>query len=104
MHENNYPKINEIDNFNDIDGLASLICACDFIVTISNVTAHIAGALGKKVFLLVPYEKGKIWYWHENDTNSFWYPSLRLFYQDNPQTWESAIKNCSDWISNRNKL
>ena len=34
-------KLEEIDNFNDIDGLASLIDACDFVVSVSNTTAHI---------------------------------------------------------------
>ena len=41
-------KLEEIDNFNDIDGLASLIDACDKVVSVSNTTAHIAGSIGKK--------------------------------------------------------
>jgi tetratricopeptide (TPR) repeat protein len=85
-------KIDDIDNFNDIDGLASLIDACDFIVTISNVTAHIAGALGKKVFLIVPYEKGKIWYWHDGLKQSLWYPTIEIYTQSKTGDWSEAIK------------
>ena len=55
------------------------IDACDFIVTTSNVTAHIAGGLGKDVYLIVPASRGKIWYWHEGDTKSLWYPSINQF-------------------------
>jgi tetratricopeptide (TPR) repeat protein len=86
-------KIEEIDNFNDIDGLASLIDACDFIVTISNVTAHIAGALGKKVFLMVPYEKGKIWYWHDGLKISLWYPSVQIFTQTETGDWTEPVSD-----------
>ena len=91
-------KIDGIDNFNDIDGLASLIDACDFIVTISNVTAHMAGALGKKVFLLVPYTKGKIWYWHDNLKTSLWYPSIEIFIQSEIGDWKKPISDIKEKI------
>ena len=48
----------EIDNFNDIDGLAALIQACDVIVTVSNTTAHLAAALGKPVLIMLPFSPG----------------------------------------------
>ena len=44
-----------IDNHNDIDGLASLIMACDTIVSTTNATVHLAGALGKDVHVLLPF-------------------------------------------------
>ena len=92
-HDITLTKIEEIDNFNDIDGLASLIDACDFIVTISNATAHIAGALGGKVFLMVPYEKGKIWYWHDSLKISLWYPSIQIFTQTKTGEWIKPIND-----------
>jgi len=39
--------LDDIDNTNDIDGLAALISACDAVITVSNTTAHLAGALGR---------------------------------------------------------
>ena len=45
-------KNNNIDYFNDILGVSSIINSCDLIITCSNVNAHLAGALGKKTYLL----------------------------------------------------
>ena len=84
--------INEIDNFNDIDGLAALINACDFIITSSNVTAHIAGALNKETYLLIPYEDGKIWYWGESENKSLWYPSIEIYRCDINNFWSNPIQ------------
>jgi tetratricopeptide (TPR) repeat protein len=91
-------KVEDIDNFNDIDGLASLIDACDFIVTISNVTAHIAGALGKRVFLMVPYSKGRCWYWHDGLKQSLWYPSIQIFSQADAGDWPLPINEIKEKI------
>jgi ADP-heptose:LPS heptosyltransferase len=91
-------KVDDIDNFNDIDGLASLIDACDFIVTISNVTAHIAGALGKKVYLMVPFDEGKIWYWHDALNISLWYPSIQIFRQTKVGDWSEPINEIKEKI------
>ena len=91
-------KVEDIDNFNDIDGLSSLIDACDFIVTISNVTAHIAGALGKKVFLMVPYSKGRCWYWHDGLKTSLWYASIQVFTQTETGDWSAPINQIKEKI------
>jgi tetratricopeptide (TPR) repeat protein len=87
-----------IDVFYDVDSLLALIDACDIVVTTSNVTAHLAGSIGKRAAVLLPHSTGKIWYWHHNDEHSLWYPSLKLFYQDNPLTWDQTIEDCSDWV------
>ncbi|NBU48051.1 MAG: tetratricopeptide repeat protein [Flavobacteriales bacterium] len=83
--------IKGVDLFNDIDGLLSIIQACDLIVTTSNVNAHLAGALGKKTLLLVPYSAGRIWYWHEEEKSS-WYPNITIYSQDQNFEWNSAIE------------
>ena len=101
--ENNYgaqlTTIDDIDLFSNIDGLLSIIQTCDFIVTTSNVTAHLAGALGKTTFLLVPYSAGRIWYWHEEVISS-WYPSISLYSQDHNFQWDSAIKAIASRLKN----
>jgi tetratricopeptide (TPR) repeat protein len=91
-------QIEGLDVFNDIDGLLALIDACDVVVTTSNVTAHLAGSAGKRAAVLVPYGKGKIWYWHKDHEYSLWYPNLRLFYQDDPLDWTKPIDACTQWI------
>jgi len=88
--------MDEIDNFNNIDGLDSLIDACDYVVTTSNVTAHIAGALGKKTYLLIPCSEGKIWYWGESENISLWYPSVEIYRNFNSNSWEKPIADLSE--------
>ena len=85
--ENNNIKINrynDLDKFNDIDGLFSLVDSCDVVITISNVTAHIAGSLGKKSYLLLAKGRGHFWYWmkRKNSNNSLWYPSVEIIQSD----------------------
>lgn len=83
--------VKEIDNFNDLDGLAALITACDVVVTISNTTAHLAAALGKTVFVMLPYSVGLLWYWHDIRSDSPWYPSARLYRQERRGQWSDVL-------------
>ena len=62
-----------VDNREDLDGLAALIEACDLIVSTSNVTIHLAGALGKETWVLLPYVAN--FWWLLNRTDSIWYPT-----------------------------
>ena len=83
-------RVPEIDNWNDIDGLAALINACDLIITVSNTTAHIAGALGKSVLLMLPYSTGRYWYWQTEREDSLVYPDLRIFRQSRAGDWTTV--------------
>lgn len=91
QHDINVQNVDEVDNFNDMDGLAALIQACDVVITTSNTTAHLAGALGKETLLLLPFGKGRIWYWAEYAGKNLWYPSIRIFAQDQPGQWQQAL-------------
>ena len=93
--------IDEIDNFNDLDGLASLINACDYVVTTSNVTAHIAGALNKETYLLIPYAHGRIWYWGESENQCLWYPAIHIYQCDDSGLWDHPIKHLSARLKDR---
>ena len=94
----NIHTIDELDIYNDIDGLLSLISDCDFVVTTSNITAHLSGSIGKKGMVLLPFSKGKIWYWHSGEGQSTWYPSLQLASQTQMNDWTYPIQKCKDWI------
>ena len=87
----NLIKIKEIDNYDDIEGLAALIDACDFVVTVSNTTAHIAGAIGKKTYLMLPKGKGKLWYWSKENDQSLWYKSIKIMEQKEIGQWNTVI-------------
>ena len=90
--------LKDVDLFNDIDSLFSLVDACDFVVTSSNVTVHISGSLGKKTFLLVPNDNGKLWYWHDKHSRSIWYPSVQIFNQLSNGGWKKSLKDVYEKI------
>jgi tetratricopeptide (TPR) repeat protein len=84
-------RLDDIDPINDIDGLAALAGACDAVVTISNVTAHLAGALGVPTLLLLPWSTGRQWYWHDAREDSPWYPRLAILRQSAPLRWDDVV-------------
>ena len=94
-------KIKELDNFNDINGITSLIDICDFVITVSNSNAHLSGALGKETFLLLPKGKGKLWYWTSENYKSVWYPSIQIVEQEEPGSWDVAIIKLSKIIKEK---
>ena len=82
--------IADMDNIGDIDGFAALVDACDLILTIDNTTAHMAGALHKKTFVMLPYVPD--WRWMLDREDSPWYPSLRLFRQTTDGDWSPVLR------------
>ena len=88
-----------LDKYNDIYGLCKDIQDCDYIITVSNITAHLAGCLGKKCFLMLPKHLGKMWYWASKLHQSIWYPSVTVIPQENDETWEDSINKLNDLIS-----
>ncbi len=82
--------LDDLDLFNDIDGLAALIAACDLVITVSNTTAHLAGALGVPVWVLVPPGNGKLWYWNDA-VDARWYSAARVFKQEAGRGWPGVI-------------
>lgn len=88
-----------VDTFNDIDGIASLVDACDVIVAISNTTAHLAGALGMRVFLMLPDSAGRFWCWQTERSDALWYPNVRIFRQPKEGDWASVIGQVRDTLA-----
>ncbi len=84
----------EIDNFTDIDGLASLIQCCDLVVTIGNLTAHLAGAIGKPTWVLLPHVPD--WRWMLDGDDSPWYRSIKLYRQDGGRSWTPVLQRVAD--------
>ena len=67
-----------LDLYNDFESIASLLNSLDIFVTISNSTAHLAGALGVKTILIKPENFAVFHYWNQKTDNTPWYPSVRL--------------------------
>ena len=89
--------IEDVDVFGDIDGVLALIDLCDVVVTIDNLTAHLAGAIGKHAAVLVPTGGGQHWYWG-GESRSLWYPSLQLLYQQAIGDWAHPIREASQLL------
>ena len=83
-------KVPEIDNKNDIDGLASLISACDLVVSIDNLTVHLAGSLGVNTKILLPYTMDSRW--GIKGKESYLYSSVKLYRQTKLGNWEKVLK------------
>jgi tetratricopeptide (TPR) repeat protein len=73
----------------DFHATAALISCLDLVITIDTAVAHLAGSLGKPTWLLLPSVPD--WRWLLNRDDSPWYPSMRLFRQQQPGDWETVI-------------
>ena len=94
-----------VDNFNDLDGHAALIHACDFVVTVSNTSAHISGAIGKETYLMCPNGKGLLWYWsNQLNGKSLWYPSVQIYEQSQIGNWFDVVQRVKFDIENKINL
>jgi ADP-heptose:LPS heptosyltransferase len=76
-------------NIHSLMELAAAIAAFDFVITSDSIAAHIAGALAKPGFVLVP--AGCPWYWRAEQGRSVWYPSLEIIPQNRAGDWSNAI-------------
>jgi tetratricopeptide (TPR) repeat protein len=85
-------RIEGLDTFHDLEGVLAAIAACDSVVTASNVTAHLAGALGKSTTLLYLRGWPPFHYWASAaDGRSSWYPAVRVAGEPQWKDWDAAF-------------
>jgi tetratricopeptide (TPR) repeat protein len=77
------------DDLRDFSDTAALLDLMDLVITIDTSVAHLAGAMGKPAWILLPFNAD--WRWLLNRNDSPWYPSLRLFRQHAPDDWIGPI-------------
>lgn len=80
-----------VDVTRDIDGLGAFLTSLDLLITTSNTTAHLAGALGLPVWCLVPNGPGRLWYWFDGEQSSLWYPAMTLYWQKSAGNWKDVF-------------
>jgi tetratricopeptide (TPR) repeat protein len=79
----------------DLDSLAAQIAAMDLVITTSNTTAHLAGALNVPTWVFVPSGYGGFWHWFLERNDSPWYPSVRLFRQSRRGDWQTPLNEAA---------
>jgi hypothetical protein len=89
-----YNVLDVCDELEDFAETAALISALDAVVAVDTSVAHLCGALGKRMLLLVPYI-GLDWRWLPEGDRNPWYPSARVFRQSAPGEWDGAVRALS---------
>jgi tetratricopeptide (TPR) repeat protein len=77
------------DDLTDFGETAALMENLDLVITVDTSMGHLAGALGKPAWILIP--KAADWRWMLDRQDSPWYPSVRLFRQQQPGAWDDPI-------------
>ncbi len=85
------------DELSDFSDTAALIDLMDLVVTVDTSVAHLAGSLGKKTWILLPYTPDFRWLLDRDD--SPWYPSVKLLRQTKHGDWSLTLHNLRDELT-----
>lgn len=76
----------------DFAATAHALAELDLLISVDTATAHLAGAMGKPVWTLLPAFDGD-WRWGKEGCETFWYPSMRLFRQPCAGAWDQTVED-----------
>jgi Flp pilus assembly protein TadD len=85
------------DELSDFDETAALIMNMDLVISVDTSVAHLAGALGRPVWLLNRYASD--WRWMRNREDSPWYPTMRIFTQKTAGDWDEVAKRMASALN-----
>jgi ADP-heptose:LPS heptosyltransferase len=77
------------DKLKDWADTAGLIAGLDLVISVDTAVAHLAGALGKPVWVLNRFDS--CWRWIRGRADTPWYPSMRLYQQERPDDWSGPV-------------
>jgi tetratricopeptide (TPR) repeat protein len=72
-----------------LDGTAAIVSELDLVVSVDTAIAHLAGALARPLWVMLPFAPG--WRWRLGSDRSPWYPTARLFRQSAPRAWSEVV-------------
>lgn len=99
------PELADLDlgpELGDFADTAALVEELDLVITVDTSMVHLAGALGKETWLLLPYAAD--WRWLRGRSDSPWYPSVRIFRQSRAGDWQSVMGDVAGALANRQEL
>jgi ADP-heptose:LPS heptosyltransferase len=85
------------DELNDMADTAALIDNLDLVITADTSVGHLAGAMGKPVWVLLPFVAD--FRWLLDRTDSPWYPTMRLFRQTEMNDWKAPIARAAEALA-----
>ena len=78
------------DQIKTFDDTAAIVDQLDLIITVDTSLLHLAGAMGKETWALIPWNCD--WRWKSKGESTVWYPSVRLFRQQALGDWETVFE------------
>jgi hypothetical protein len=82
-----------MESVRDFADTAAIVAGLDVVISVDTSVAHLAGAMGKPVFLLDRYDN--CWRWLHGQNETPWYPSMTIFRQSRPGDWASVMHRVS---------
>lgn len=87
------------DEITDFQDTAAILANLDLLITVDTATAHLAGALGRPAWVMLP--RVADWRWLQEGERSIWYPTLRLFRQTTAGEWGPVVARVAEALRSR---
>jgi len=97
LTHNRLPIIDCSAGLRDYSDVAALAANLDLVIAVDSPQAHLAAAIGRPVWTMLPFEAG--WRWLHRREDSPWYPTMRLFQQPQPGDWNGVIQQVAAALS-----
>jgi tetratricopeptide (TPR) repeat protein len=94
-----FPLVDHNAELRDFADIAALVVNLDLVISVDTAAAHLAGALGRPVWTLLPWAPD--WRWLLEREDSPWYPTMRLFRQPCAGDWASVVTRVADALAAR---
>ncbi len=88
------PMVEYLPFHNTVDATAAAMAELDLVISVDTLAAHLAGALARPTWIMLPHAPD--WRWQIGRNDSPWYPTVQLFRQPAPDDWDSVVSSIAD--------